>query len=60
MPIFEYKCQACGETVEKIQHQPLPEIPCPRCGALARRTVSVFAASGAGDSCAAPSGSGFS
>ncbi len=59
MPIFEYQCPACGEKVEKIERHPSEEIPCPRCGKPARRTVSVFSGSSTGGGCAAPSGSGF-
>jgi len=62
MPIFEYRCRACGKTFEKIQRQPAEEIPCPSCGQPATRSVSVFAATGsdnAGGGCAAPGGSGF-
>lgn len=63
MPIFEYRCQTCGKTVEKIQSQPLAEIPCPACGAKAQRAVSVFASAGGGElggGCSVPPGSPFS
>lgn len=61
MPIYEYHCRHCGETVEKIQRQAQTAIACPSCGQQAERGVSVFASAG-GDSsggCAAPSASGF-
>lgn len=61
MPIFEYRCRECGETVEKIQRQPAEQIPCPRCGKPAKKEVSLFAAAaGGGGGCAAPGSSGFS
>ena len=57
MPLFEYHCEACGKTFEKLLKQQGPEAPCPYCGQSSQKTVSVFAATG--PSCAAPSGSGF-
>lgn len=62
MPIFEYRCRSCGETIEKIQRQPQEEITCSNCGKKAKRVVSLFSA-GAGalsGGCSAPGGSGFS
>jgi len=61
MPIFEYHCKHCGQTVEKIKRTPLTEIPCPACGKPATRTVSLtsVASSPIGGTCSAPSGSGF-
>lgn len=34
MPLYEYQCEACGHTVEKLQKRgaPAPEV-CPQCGA---------------------------
>ena len=35
MPIYEYRCQECGEKFEKIvrsMNNPEPEIKCPKCG----------------------------
>ena len=63
MPIFEYRCTSCGASTEKIQRQPLEEIPCPVCGQKALRGVSRFALAGGkmrGGGCSAPPGSGFS
>ena len=66
MPIFEYRCESCGEQVEKISSKPLEEISCPACSKTAKRVLSVFATTtsttpsgcGAGGGC--PSGrSGF-
>ncbi len=60
MPIFEYQCEHCGQTVEKIQRIPLAEVPCPACGKNASRTVSLTSASvSTGGGCSAPAGSGF-
>ena len=66
MPIFEYRCDACGEQVEKISSEPLKELPCPACGQPAKRILSVFATSASSAAegcppggCAAGGGSGF-
>jgi len=48
MPIYEYRCRDCGETVEKIQSQSRADIACPACGGKAERSVSVFSAGGQG------------
>ena len=57
MPLFEYHCEACGKTFEKLLKQQEAEAPCPNCGQSSQKAVSVFAATG--PSCAAPAGSGF-
>ena len=66
MPIFEYHCAACDETIEKISSKPLQEVPCPNCGEPAKKTISVFATSGSSapegcpsGGCAPGGGSGF-
>ena len=61
MPIYEYLCSHCGKQIEKIQRQAEPDIPCPACGARARKRVSVFSSAGQGASggCAPHPGSGF-
>jgi len=41
MPIYEYRCEACGETTEVIQR--LDEAPleiCPRCGGALKKLLS--------------------
>lgn len=53
MPLYEYRCEACGESEEKLQGLSAPEQhACPNCGAIdgMRRHVSVtsFALSGSG------------
>lgn len=33
MPIYEYECQSCGETLEKLQKMSAPPLTdCPKCG----------------------------
>ncbi|PLY07425.1 MAG: hypothetical protein C0624_03550 [Desulfuromonas sp.] len=65
MPIFEYRCESCGEQIEKISSKPLDEIECPKCSKQAKRVLSVFATtnnsapSGCGSGGCAPGGSGF-
>jgi putative FmdB family regulatory protein len=53
MPIYEYRCEACGQAEEKLQGLSAPEVhACPACGADLgmKRQVSVaaFALSGGG------------
>ncbi len=55
MPVFEYHCEACDKTFEKLLKKHEETVACPDCGQESSKAVSVFAAS----SCAAPSGSGF-
>ena len=60
MPIFEYQCEHCGQTIEKIQRNPLAAIPCPACGEYAVRTVSLTSTSiSTAGGCSVPAGSGF-
>lgn len=41
MPIYEYKCQSCGERYEKLQKLNDPPCKkCPRCGGLLRKLIS--------------------
>jgi putative FmdB family regulatory protein len=62
MPIFEYKCQTCGETFESFTQRvtaPTPPV-CPACGSKdAERLFSVFAGRSEGSSgCGSPAGGG--
>jgi putative FmdB family regulatory protein len=65
MPIYEYKCQNCGEKFElrlSISHDK-KSLKCPKCGqADPERIFSPFqtGSSGGGSNCASPSTSGFS
>ena len=46
MPIYEYKCEVCGEEFERLVFAGDEEkgITCPKCGAAgARRLLSAFA-----------------
>lgn len=58
MPIYEYRCQACGAAFEaRLPAGRADQAPCPRCGAThVRRLLSVFAAPRGGDGAAAPAG----
>lgn len=42
MPIFEYACQTCGVTFERLtlRSQANPPTPCPECGSV--QTTKVF------------------
>ena len=60
MPIYEYHCNRCGETCEKLRRMEDAdrELKCPHCEADdVKRLVSVFATGGG---CDAVAGSGFS
>lgn len=49
MPIYEYRCEECGERFEKLVRRAESDEPvrCPRCGAVeTRRQFSSFAALG--------------
>ena len=51
MPLYEYRCEACGQPEEKLESLSAPEVhACPACGAAAgmKRQVSVAAFSLAG------------
>ena len=53
MPLYEYRCEACGQSEEKLESLSAPEIhACPACAAAQgmKRQVSVaaFALSGSG------------
>ena len=48
MPIFEYRCQACGTKFEKILTSPSAEAACKACGSRrVEKLLSVFAVAGA-------------
>jgi len=51
MPLYEYRCEACGQPEEKLESLSAPEFhACPACGAAEgmKRQVSVSAFSLAG------------
>lgn len=53
MPLYEYRCEACGQREEKLESMTAPEAhDCPKCSAVAgmKRQVSVsaFALAGGG------------
>ena len=53
MPIFEYKCQNCGETFERFSQRATAIAPpvCPACGSKdAERIFSAFAGRVVGNS----------
>lgn len=59
MPIYEYRCQKCGEKFDKlVRSSAEPQtVTCPRCGAdEVRKAFSLFGLGGGqaplGDSCA--------
>ncbi len=61
MPIFEYKCNACGEDFERLVMKKDEEITCPKCGQKElKKKLSVFGMSGVentGSSCSGCSSS---
>lgn len=40
MPIYEYRCQVCGESFEKMVKLDAAAPPCPACGGDVRKLVS--------------------
>ena len=57
MPLYEYRCRACGRTFEELRRLSEADLPveCPECaGTETERLLSTFATAGA------PSGSGAS
>ncbi|MFY9804149.1 MAG: zinc ribbon domain-containing protein [Candidatus Acidiferrales bacterium] len=41
MPLYEYKCEKCGNQFEKIEKHSAPTTQkCPKCGAKAQRMIS--------------------
>jgi len=44
MPLYEYKCPACGEEFEEITSASNEDpVECPQCGKKAERQISGFA-----------------
>ncbi|GBD09802.1 hypothetical protein HRbin22_02063 [Candidatus Thermoflexus japonica] len=51
MPLYEYRCRACGAEFERLVrwNTPVEEIECPRCGRReAEKRLSRFATAGTG------------
>lgn len=51
MPIYEYRCESCGEVFERfLKMSDDPTCECPKCGETARRLISQtsFSLKGAG------------
>ena len=58
MPIYEFRCDACGDEFEELVRSSDEQVECPRCGsARASRKMSAFAFKSSGRFVAA-SGSG--
>jgi len=55
MPIYEYRCQQCGEKFEKLvrSFSSDPEVRCPKCGG--RKVEKTFSLFGTRRSSSAPS-----
>ena len=54
MPVYEYKCSACGKNFELLRriNDSDSEIKCPKCGAANPcRVFSVFAGGSSGTDC---------
>ena len=55
MPIFEYRCEDCGSSFEKLVRRPGDAVECPSCGKdHLKQQLSTFAAHANGKSQAAP------
>ncbi len=50
MPLYEYSCPSCGHAFEELARSAdADKAKCPKCGAKARRQLSVFSAAVAPD-----------
>jgi putative FmdB family regulatory protein len=65
VPIYEYKCDQCGEEYEALVMGSADSVECPQCGSKKKeRLLSCFSSSGkglgslAGDAAASSSGCG--
>ncbi|HPR65311.1 MAG TPA: zinc ribbon domain-containing protein [Thermoanaerobaculia bacterium] len=57
MPLYEYACQACGESFEMLVFSSAETVDCPSCGSEdVRKKVSAVGLSGGG---CVSTGSGF-
>ncbi|MBD3366938.1 MAG: zinc ribbon domain-containing protein [Candidatus Eisenbacteria bacterium] len=57
MPIFEYRCETCGEEFEEILSSENRDRPqtCPKCGSKrSKRLMSAFAGGASCGSCSTP------
>ncbi|MCC7176637.1 MAG: zinc ribbon domain-containing protein [Bryobacterales bacterium] len=53
MPLYEYRCNSCGEVFDKLRpfSRADQDVRCPRCGSEAtERQLSTFSAGGCGGS----------
>ena len=51
MPLYEYKCNGCGQIVSELRPAAEREEPlaCPHCNGVAEVILSTFSTSGGGD-----------
>jgi putative FmdB family regulatory protein len=42
MPVYEYRCLACGKTFEKLTFHEEKEVKCPKCGGGVDKLMSPF------------------
>ena len=55
MPIYEYRCEDCGNRFEKLVRGVNPQVECPSCGqAHLKQELSTFAAHSSNGPSAAP------
>ncbi|GAB4555926.1 MAG: hypothetical protein OHK0023_27740 [Anaerolineae bacterium] len=51
MPVYDYYCQACGETFEKkVKFEEADAVECPKCRTKARRKLTKVAVKTSGGS----------
>jgi putative FmdB family regulatory protein len=59
MPLYEYKCESCGEEFEQIRSSSdKDEVKCPKCDSPAEKKLSWFATRGVGRSVCSPGSGG--
>ncbi len=42
MPVYEYGCEACGHTFEKLLMHGEDRVRCPKCGGAVQKLLSTF------------------
>ena len=59
MPLYEYRCQACGDTFETLRgsQEKDTDVVCPRCGKKKAEKLLSACCVAKGESSAAPAGS---
>ena len=52
MPLYEYQCQGCGQTFEKLTFHEEGQVRCPKCGGGVQKLMSPFSYQAPDEVCA--------